>query len=175
MQIFIINGFPGVGKDEFVKNCIEILGSDKCFNISTVDFLKEIATICGWDGKKTGKSRKFLSDLKDLLTIYNDIPYKRVLDKVGEIIACNKNVEAIFIHCREPKEIARLQEELNAKSILIRREAAENSEYTNHADSEVLNHDYDYELHNDGSLDDLRSTAITFLNDVKIKYKGDKI
>lgn len=68
LKIVIVNGAPGSGKTSFENFCQEIMG-DFCQIRSTIDLVKEIATIYAqWDGKKDLKSRKFLSDLKDLLT-----------------------------------------------------------------------------------------------------------
>ena len=81
VKVVIVNGKPGVGKSEFERQCAAqcnlfhrttgfSLGRDLWIDVtSTVDFVKEIATECGWDGTKTLENRKFLSDLKDLLTI----------------------------------------------------------------------------------------------------------
>lgn len=78
-QIFVINGSGGVGKDTFVELVsVELNDKLKRFhtvvNFSSVDKVKEIAREIGWDGRKTEKDRKFLSDLKSL-TIYNVIDY----------------------------------------------------------------------------------------------------
>ena len=81
MRVVIINGKSSVGKDCFVTMCKEILGAEYVCNVSTVDFVKEVAEFCGWDGTKTPENRKFLSDLKDLLTDWNDIPLKRFVKK----------------------------------------------------------------------------------------------
>lgn len=78
MEIIVINGFPGAGKDEFVNCCKKLIGEPYVRNISTVDFVKYIAAECGWDGTKTPENRAFLSDLKDLLTKWNDVPFKKV-------------------------------------------------------------------------------------------------
>ena len=69
----------GVGKTTFEAKCKELVAANSTFwydekqrmavdVISTVDFVKQIARECGWDGVKTPRNRKFLSDLKDLLT-----------------------------------------------------------------------------------------------------------
>lgn len=171
MNIFIVNGAPGSGKTTFevyVKreaihwNCLVEM-------YSTIDFVKDIAHKCGWDGTKTPKNRKFLSDLKDLLTEWNDVPFKKTIDAVEDIeyhweqydIFREQNI--IFIDCREPAEIKRLCETLNAKSVLIRRAANENIEASNHADREILNYDYDIIIDNNGSLDDLHDRAVEFI------------
>ena len=88
MQIVVINGMPRAGKDQFVQFCQEHMAW--CKNISTVDFVKQVANFCGWDGTKTPKNRAFLSDLKDLLTKWDDVPFKKV-----KSVAENYNSELI--------------------------------------------------------------------------------
>ena len=168
MNIVIINGTGGAGKDTFVSMCKDILGADRVGNISTVDFVKQLANICGWDGTKTPKNRKFLSDLKDLLTEWNNVPFKKVVETIDaySVIAAEKGLydnSVIFIHCREPKEIKKLVEEFDAITLLIRRDAAECVEQINHADNEVLNYEYDYIIPNKGTLSELRARAEEFL------------
>lgn len=170
MKYFIINGRPRSGKDTFVNFCIEELGAFGKL-ISTVDFVKKIATECGWDGTKDLKNRKFLSDLKDLLTNWGDVPYKKTLQEIDIFKfdldywdVSDKGV--VFIMCREPKEIERFERELNAKSVLIRRASVEFEQQSNHADSEVLNHKYDYIIENNGTVDELKEKAKGFLKNL---------
>lgn len=167
MKYFIINGRPRSGKDTFVNFCLEELSAFGKL-ISTVDFVKEIAARCGWDKTKTPKNRKFLSDLKDLLTNWGDVPYKKTLQEIDMFKfdldywdVSDKGV--VFIMCREPKEIERFERELNAKSVLIRRASVEFEQQSNHADSEVLNHKYDYIIENNGTVDELKEKAKEFL------------
>lgn len=171
MKVVIINGKGGAGKDTFVTMCRGVLGANRVLNISTVDFVKEVATFCGWKGSKTPKNRKFLSDLKDLLTEWEDVPFIKVCDTIRSWSYelnefedyeawCNS---VVFIHCREPKEIKKLVEELDAITLLIRRDAAECVEQINHADNEVLNYKYDYVIPNNGTLSELRARAEEFL------------
>ena len=156
--------------------CQDVLGANRVMNISTIDFVKEVATMCGWDGTKTPKNRKFLSDLKDLLTEWDDIPFNRVVDEIDywayERIAEGEYGESlVFVHCREPKEIEKLVEHYNidgediVKTLLIRRGAAENVQQINHADNDVLNYSYDYTIYNDSTLSWLRNEAVVFLRD----------
>ncbi len=170
MKYFIINGRPRSGKDTFVNFCLEELGAFGKL-ISTVDFVKEIAVSCGWDGTKNLKNRKFLSDLKDLLTNWGDVPYKKTLQEIDMFKfdldywdVSDKGV--VFIMCREPKEIERFERELNAKSVLIRRASVEFEQQSNHADSEVLNHKYDYIIENNGTVDELKEKAKEFLKNL---------
>ena len=170
MKYFIINGRPRSGKDTFVNFCLEELGAFGKL-ISTVDFVKKIAIKCGWDKTKTPKNRKFLSDLKDLLTNWGDVPYKKTLQEIDMFKfdldywdVSDKGV--VFIMCREPKEIERFERELNAKSVLIRRASVEFEQQSNHADSEVLNHKYDYVIENNGTIDELKEKAKEFLKNL---------
>ena len=170
MKYFIINGRPRSGKDTFVNFCLEELGAFGKL-ISTVDFEKEIAARRGWDTTKTPKNRKFLSDLKDLLTNWGDVPYKKTLQEIDMFKfdldywdVPDKGV--VFIMCREPKEIERFERELNAKSVLIRRASVEFEQQSNHADSEVLNHKYDYIIENNGTVDELKEKAKEFLKNL---------
>ena len=172
MKIVIINGKGGCGKDTFVAMCKDILGAEFVRNISTVDFVKEVAEVCGWDGTKTPRNRKFLSDLKDLLTEWNDVPLRKVAEEVeayATYLTINQqwNTGLVFIHCREPKEIDKLVREFDGDvaTLLIRRTAAESVEQINHADNEVLNYSYDYTIYNDSTLSWLRNEARIFLTE----------
>jgi hypothetical protein len=76
----------------------------------------------------------------------------------------------VFVHCREPKEIARMCEDWGAQSLLITRGEVENGEQSNHADAEVYNYNYDYTIPNDNSLLDLEDAAVRFLAGLGIQH-----
>lgn len=167
-KIVIVNGRERSGKDTFVNFCLEELkGFGK--NISTVDFVKKVAIFCGWDGTKSPKNRKFLSDLKDLLTEWNEVPYNKITEEINifnimlESYDMDPDRGVIFIMCREPEEIQKFVDRLGATTVCIRRKEAENLEASNHADAEVLNYEYDYYIDNNYTLEDLRKAAINFL------------
>lgn len=173
MKVVIINGIGGSGKDTFVEKCQEILQKACCLNISTVDFVKEVAGYCGWDGTKTPENRKFLSDLKKVLTEWNEVPLKKICQEVRAwqsiwIGSGNYHKATVFIHCREPKEIDKLLKEFqdyDPVTLLIRRESAESVEQINDSDNSVLNYSYNYVVRNEGTLDDLKESARVFLYD----------
>ena len=73
-QIIVINGTGGCGKTTFVELTQKY---GKVINFSSVDKVKEVAKLIGWDGKKTEKDRKFLSDLK---AGDRDISLKRIME-----------------------------------------------------------------------------------------------
>ena len=169
--IFIINGSGGVGKDTFVELVsIDLNDIFKQFhtvvNFSSIDRVKEIAKEIGWDGEKTEKSRKFLSDLKVLTNEFCDMPFRSMESKVDEF---NKNEESkcLFLHIREPEEIRRAVKEFGAKTILIVRDSVKHIT-SNTADKNVFNYEYDFVIDNNGTLEDLKDEAKRFIESVNI-------
>ena len=165
-QVFIINGSGGVGKDTFVELVsTELNNSLKKFhtvvNFSSVDKVKEIAREIGWEGGKSEKDRKFLSDLKLLSGEYCDMPFESMRNKVIEF---HKNMDSLllFLHIREPEEILRASKEFNAKTDLITRNSVKHIT-SNMADENVFNYDYDFVIKNDGAISDFREKAREFL------------
>jgi guanylate kinase len=75
----------------------------------------------------------------------------------------NKEV-VVFIHARESKDIARLKEEFNAKSVVVRRKFVEDKKIENHADSEWWMPDYDYTIINNSNLEYLEKTSKQFMD-----------
>lgn len=168
-QIFIINGSGGVGKDTFVELVsIELNDIMKRFhtvvNFSSVDKVKSIAKDIGWDGKKTEKNRKFLSDLKVLTSEYCDMPFKSMRETVNNFVL-NENNVFLFLHIREPEEIARAVKEFGANTILIRRNSIKHIT-SNMADENVFNFNYDFVIDNDGTIEELREKAKEFIGGV---------
>lgn len=176
MHIYIVNGAPGSGKTTFEKFAVELIGEDVRI-LSTIDDIKWVAKALGWDGIKTPKSRKFLSDLKDLWTEFNDGPVSSIKRRVSNIERSYTVYDMpadnaiVFIDSREPEEIERLKRELDAKTILIKRASgADDAEILNHADRDVENYQYDYIIENNYDLDELKLKCIEFLikEDIKI-------
>lgn len=165
-HIFIINGSGGVGKDTFVELVsTELNDRLKKFhtvdNFSSVDKVKEIAKEIGWDGKKTEKDRRFLSDLKILTSNYCDMPFESMKSKVSEFLK-DEITKILFLHIREPEEIERAVKEFGAKTILIIRDS-ENHIVSNTADKNVFDYDYDFTIENNGTIEDLKDKVNDFL------------
>ena len=177
IKVVVCNGKPGVGKSEFQRLCAQqcgLFGEEVGFTpdknlyvdiISTVDFVKEIAYACGWDGSKTLENRKFLSDLKSLLTEWNDVP-NAIIEK--HVQSLPDTIDwIVFVDCREPAEIQKLKERLNATTILIRRPQVENNETSNDSDAKVFDYDYDLNIYNEYGFDELKMLAEHFIEYMK--------
>jgi len=170
-SIFIINGSGYVGKDTFVNLVsIELNNVLKQFhtviNFSSIDKVKEIAKEIGWNGEKTERSRKFLSDLKILANEFCDMPFKSMKDKVKEFRKDEESV-ILFLHIREPEEIQRAVNEFGAKTVLVVRNSVKHIT-SNAADENVFNFNYDFVIDNNGTLEDLKQKARQFVESVTI-------
>ena len=162
-RIFIINGSGGSGKDTFVsliqQNC-----NQPVYNFSSVDKVKEVAKSIGWDGSKTERDRKFLSDLKLLCTNYNDMPLNSMIEKVEEFML-DSDAVMLFLHIREPNEIERAKNIFNAKTILIKRDTVKQIT-SNDADGNVFNYNYDIVINNDKGIKELEIKALQFIENI---------
>lgn len=162
MKIFIVNGTGGSGKTTFEK-MVENIAKQNNYNvkiISTIDYVKQIAKTLGWDGGKALNDRRFLSDLKDALTRWKDIPYQKIKETL-ETFKLEQEVDAVFVDCREPEEIKRFVNDYNAITILVQRGST--IIYGNHADDNVNNYQYDIVIDNSRGLDELNQEAQLFV------------
>lgn len=161
IKVIVINGAGTSGKDTFIDLFTEVcneIGDYSVYRFSSVDEVKYFATCMGWDGVKDDKGRRFLSDIKDAMTLYNDAPYNYMRQKVTEVSEQEDNA-FIFFHVREPIEIQKMVNRLKAITILIDRPSVCSDTFTNHADKNVENFDYDYLIKNKGTLFDLKLQA----------------
>lgn len=161
MEIFIINGQGGSGKTTFEEFVAEELSETGMVGVtSMVAYVKQVAEKFGWTGTKELKDRKMLSQLKDLLTEWDDSPFISTCMMIKQME--NEGVLCAFIDAREPEDIKRLKDKFNCKTILITRD--EKKSYGNHADDNVFNYDYDIKIDNTGSLEEFRAAAKEFVD-----------
>lgn len=162
-KIFVINGKPKSGKDTFVKMVSKYAATE---NFSSIEKIKEMALKIGWDGKKDEAGRWFLSELKSILSRYNDLPYKETEKQINTFLASND--EILFIHIREPSEITRIVKDFGAESIIVIRNTTER--LSNDSDRYVEEYpSYTYLLDNNKDLKNLDKVAKGF-----VKYLREK-
>ena len=175
MKVIVINGFPLSGKDSFCDLCLNYMTSRGIMGgkISTIDAIKKLAIQIGWSGLKEPKDRKFLSDLKDLCTEYNDFPFEIVKEQISQTylhftreMQVPEDKVVFFVHCREPKEIQKFVDILGAETLIVRREEVEKLPQSNHADEEVLNFEYTYTIENNSNIEELNQKAVDFINEL---------
>lgn len=163
-KIYITNGVGGCGKDTFAKFLNEFVPVHK---YSSIDKVKAIAELCGWDGGKSERDRKFLSDLKCLTSAYSDMPFKDITAEVEWFKSYNSKVKIMLIDIREPAEIERAKQEFGAETILI---ANPNIPHinSNMADKNVYEYEYDWVIKNNGTLEQFRETTRQFAKERKL-------
>ncbi len=160
----VINGAGGVGKDTL---CDLTAKHFRVKNISTITPIKDLARMAEWDGSKDDRSRKFLADLKQLCVAYNDFPTNWAYREYRDFLTSED--EILFVHIREPEEIAKFVRRTggDAKTLLVRAgERMRRDKYGNDADDRVENYFYDYYFNNDGSLEEAERGITALFTDI---------
>ncbi len=163
----VINGPGGVGKDTL---CELAARHFKVKNVSSITPIKEIAVECGWRGEKDDKARKFLSDLKRLTIDYNDYPTVWAKREYDEFL--NSDAEIMFLHIREPEEIAKFVKATHgeAKTLLIRGgDRMKKTAYGNVSDDCVEDYAYDAYYVNEKTLDVAEAEFVALLTSMANK------
>lgn len=159
-QIFIINGVPKAGKDALIEQSAKYLQFN-VVNTSTIDMVKDLASSYGlWDGAtKTDTARNMLSELKGVITKYSN-SITDYICKQALLFLMDNSAGVMFIHCREPEEIDKLKDMIQARcsnfrarTLVVRRDEAEKEVYGNDSDTNVLRYDYDIEFYNNSTLE----------------------
>lgn len=168
--VIVINGSGGVGKDTL---CDIAADRFSVWNISSIDPIKELAAITGWNGDKSDRSRKFLADLKQLTVTYNDYPLRWLMARYETFLTDEHDI--LFVHIREPKEIEKFVKAIEAVdgkilTLLVRGgERLKNSRgdkaYGNAADDEVEQYAYDCYYTNDRPLEETKVAFAALLQE----------
>ena len=164
VKVVIVNGMPECGKttaQEICRDTLKLINWN-CVIKSSVEWVKEIATFAGWDGTKNDKNRKFLSDLKAVLTSWDDAVLNHLIREVDYYHYTGDN-HVIFIDIREPYEIEKAKEAFNAATLIVRRPQVECNHYNNDSDMGVFNFKYDYTIWNDRGIEGLTAECVAFL------------
>lgn len=169
-KVLIINGSGGVGKDTLVNIFQAFIPTN---HISIVQPAKNAARCVGWNGKKTEKDRKFLSDLKTLIDEYNNYNYKYVANIAKDFLKIKSDKEKcnrlLCIDMREKPQIEQARKDFDAKVVLVTNNRVKHIT-SNIADGGVFDIDYDYTIDNSGTLQELHEKAGIFLKEL---FKGD--
>lgn len=196
-KVVIINGSGGCGKSTFVKLCeqVGIYGQSKevgeivVKETSSIDYIREVAkNNFGYNpANKNPKDRLMLSQLKEVLEEYNDLPTREIFTKILQIkaeylkkIATNRYRPnsyhcIVFVNIREPQYIKKFieyaeMENIKTTTLLIQNPNVELI-LSNKSDASVFDYAYAYEIDNDGTLMNLLQKAREFLS---VYLFGDK-
>lgn len=162
--VIVINGAGGVGKDTLCELAAKHF---KVYNISSITPIKEVAAMCGWQGEKDDKARKFLSDLKRLTVLYNDYPTVWAKAKYDAFLESDDDI--MFVHIREAEEIAKFVRATGgaAKTLLVRGGSRmTKAHYGNVSDDGVENYPYDYYFLNEKTLAEAEEDFCSLLKNI---------
>ena len=168
VKVFVINGFPGSGKDTFVEfvNSSPLMGKSYIRNYHSSDIMKGIFKQLGWTGEKTPEVRNLMAELIEGSNKLFDTAFR---DTLRLYVALEKGDKygVLFIHERKPENIARLCNTFKAKAILVERGVPEIKKdlLSNKADNEVLEYNYDIYIDNSKSLVELKQRAEKFIKE----------
>ncbi|MCF2670455.1 MAG: hypothetical protein SPJ01_09900 [Butyricicoccus sp.] len=158
-QVFIINGKGGVGKDTVCSCAAQFY---RVRNISSITPIVEIARFAGWNGEKTLAARRMLSQLKAVFTEFNDLSFTYCMQQYRAFEQSED--ELLFIHVREPEEIARLKRAIGGvcRTLLVRRSDLAQKQYGNRSDDAVEEYPYDLYFENAAPLETLPARVHDF-------------
>ena len=160
----VINGRGGVGKDTL---CAVAASKYRVRNVSSITPIKELAAICGWQGEKTDKARRFLADMKALTVAYNDYPTAWITARYREFLAGEE--EILFVHIREAAEIEKFVHATGgeARTLLVRADRRMGAHtYGNASDDGVEEYSYDYYFSNDAAPEEAATEFLAFLESI---------
>ena len=170
MIVIILNGPAESGKGTFLKLLQELFDLSYT-KYSSVAWAKMIVEKhFEWDGhEKTVAVRELISKIKNLGMDYGNIPFKKVLSIYRRSYA---NHDDLFVtDVREPKEIQKFVAQfkiLKIKCITIRIENIAKEQYAaKHlgiGDNQYADYDYDFEIPNNGTIEEFRETIETILD-----------
>lgn len=199
--IIILNGAGAVGKDTFVDDFTDAASTNsrvsRVMRLSTVDLvytavnkvllLEDItedgsyarASIQISVREKDDPWRQFMSDVKMAWSRYSDGPRQYIMNRVIDIVKTNRFIEYIFIYSRESPEINSFVDLFNGAGFLVTtlfmygRKNAE--DWQNDCDSQVADGGvhYDYQIGNTGTLEDLKTEAVTYYKALSAIYNGE--
>jgi hypothetical protein len=177
-RIYILSGKARTGKNKIaniIKETYDKKGL-KTINISFASYLKEYAkNILGWDGNEDTKPREFLQQLGIELIkerINNHMLIDRIIDDI-KVYSYFYDIITIS-DARLESEIISIKENFN-KLVTIHVYKNIDNDLTNkqkqHLTETALDdyQDYDYEICNDGSLDELVINIERIIDEVETK------
>ena len=157
--VFIVNGKPRAGKDTFAMILNRYMD---VYKYSAVTKVKEIATLCGWDGQKEERDRKFLHELKMLTSEYSDMSHQDVVNEINKYRNGEIEADVFVVDVREPEDIKRLVEEVGAITVFIENDNVP-AITSNAADANVENFEYDFVIPNNGTMKEFEDEIKIFM------------
>lgn len=166
-KIYILSGKAGNGKNKVASYIGSIYENEnkRAINLSYASYLKEYAkNILGWDGNEETKPREFLQQIGVEL-IKNTIDSRMLIKRIVEDIKVYSYFYDVITisDARFPEEIETIRENFTNVIVIHIHGLEDKNNLTNlekkHATEISLDNysDYDYEIDNSGTLEDLKT------------------
>ena len=167
--VFILNGKPRAGKDSAIAAMTQIL---RCSNVaveafSSIDPVKQMVARAGIDTSgKTPEDRALWAEIGNSVEKHSQWRTQRCFSEIAQFFnfvddnGTGNNSAVMFLHVREKLIIDRIAERVNRRldwsvlKVIMRSNRAENVS-SNAADMGVDEIEYNDEIVNNGTLDDL--------------------
>lgn len=174
-NVFIVNGKPRAGKDTLIRFMTDVLKDRGIYtaSFSSIDPIKIMLKGAGFDLEaKTEADRKLLSIIGDAVEEHSSFRTQACLEVVDRIR--QKTVGAvIFLHIREPHNIAKVREKLIEEGHKVFRVSviSDRSEdiTSNPSDAGTWAMPYDFQVVNNGTLGDLYDEAVALVDLVHLR------
>lgn len=180
-RIFLLNGFPGSGKDLFVS-MVKVVTSvyepaTQVLNLSTIDPVRNfLEQEYGLDKTKKPEDRNLMAAISKAL---NDHPQSLKVWRLRrdiEKFAMSGGRYIIFVHLRETELYDKITGKLNwlntqVETVLVLDQTKSREAFENDSDKGVLNYKYNYTIENTvKKLDSLLAQAEGFAYNAKLFY-----
>lgn len=157
--VVAINGSPESGKDTFVEQCNKV--TDVIY-IDSVGPVKDVMKILGWNGIKDDQFRLHAHQIKKIWKSQSNGPVRYMTREL-----MTHNYEVAFLNIREADEIEEMRNIVDCfgyvfSTLLITRPGYEGG--NNSSDCNVKQFNYDIEIDNTGTKDDLLFSAINYID-----------
>lgn len=169
----IINGSGTAGKDTVVDIVDEKVYNTFIYNVSSIDRVRSAAEILGWRGCKSDNDREFLHQLKMISSKFYDHSFRYMFEQYEHYNKMCGNLLGKhligFFHIREPEEIEKFKNAIQSSggrvlTLLIKRDNID--KFSNEADKNVENYQYDYVVENNGTIEELENNVIELFNEI---------
>lgn len=162
IQLVIINGHSGSGKDTFVELVQKHIYGFTTDHLHSSDSAKKALESLGWNGEKTPEIRELLAKLTDL-SQQSGLSEKSIEKSSKDIV---------FFHERDPQEIKILKRIFpNVTTVLVERPTQLQREPDRWG---LESYRYDYIVLNVSDLEELDSKADKFANILMDIVRGNK-
>ena len=175
--VFLLSGKAESGKDTVAKILRGSFGLEKPVILSFGSYVKDVATILGWDGQKDEKGRALLQWLGDGVKQFNpDLWVNKTIDEMKRLHEENNVSIFIISDCRYVNEITRMKEEFgemvfpiridrpNHKSQLTPEQLAHRSE------CDLDKYPFQLIVHNGSNIGSLERNVFQMIKNLRFRY-----